>query len=133
MLSKMRSLAMAGVMLVAGCAGIGAREAVLGPALAVMYVRTIHPLVERGAEAATENPEELLVRALQVGDALDGGDRRLAQELWSSAWPWMRQAAVIGLSEMVSAGEISPAMAELKMLAIEDFESGMAKFLERLE
>lgn len=120
-----------GVLLLAACAGVKARETVLMPAMAQAWSTVLAKHVEAAAAAGQpegSNPATVREQAAAMQAALDSGDR---YAVFSVDWATLRVAALAGVQVRVSANEIGPGVGLSIVETVRQFDQRMTQLLAR--
>lgn len=120
-----------GILLIAACAGVKARETVLMPAMAQAWSTPLMKQVEAAAVAGLPegvDPAAVREKAAAMQIALDSGDRYAVN---SGDWAMLRSAALAGIQARVKAGEIGPGVGLSLVETVRQFDQRMTQLLAR--
>lgn len=109
------------VVLLAGCAGMKARENVLLPTMALAFSTVIAPIIE-----ASDPSSDVLLAVSAVRAALEAGDG----EAVSAAWAVLEPAVLAAIDRRVDRGEIGPGVAGSLKEAVRLFGLQVVRLLE---
>jgi predicted aspartyl protease len=131
MKQRLASVAVLGLLLIAACAGVKARETVLMPVMAQAWSTVLSLHVE---VAATTNalegvdPELLRSKSAAMQAALNSGDR---YSVVAADWALLRPAALAGVQARVTANEIGAGVGMSIVETVRQFDVRMTQLLGR--
>lgn len=105
---KRLALGLAAVVMLAGCAGLAARENVLIPAMKMAWVGISNDIDVGISKLTVDQAYVIRVQQLRMGTALDAGS---IEGILSADWRLLRRVAEKGILVRVQRGEIGPKVA----------------------